>query len=174
MIHNALRAARDVLRRAVGTRPNGEQIVHVANPGSGIQGQRNYLGIMFIGLEHETNLMNDGPQGMFLDANIVFMLYSSFSDYGESLHFLSVALETLQHTPSITRSDFPDLALPEQSLYIEPYFFPLVQHLQTWNPFMDDSIPFMFYKLRSLRFRTKKQAAVPVRGLDAMFKKEGA
>ena len=37
--------------------------------------------------------------------------------------------------------------------------------VQTWNPFMDDSIPFMFYRLRALRFRTARTPAPPVRGI---------
>ncbi|WP_027187578.1 Pvc16 family protein [Desulfovibrio cuneatus] len=173
MIHSALCAVRDTLRRRVGTRPNGEQLVHITCPGKGIEGQRNYLGLMFIGLEQETCLQSDIPQGMSLDANIVFMLYSVFADYGESLHHLSGALSCFQETSSVTRTDFPGLNLPEHTMHIEPYFFPLVQQLQTWNPFMDDSIPFMFYKLRSLRFRAKKGAAPIVKEIDAAFRKGG-
>ncbi|MFT4302492.1 MAG: Pvc16 family protein [Desulfovibrio sp.] len=174
MIHTGLCAVRDTLRRRVGTRPNGEPFVHITCPGKGIEGQRNYLGLMFIGLEQETSLQHDVLQGMSLDANIIFMLYSVFADYGESLRHLSSALSCFQETSSVTRADFPGLNLPEHILHIEPYFFPLVQQLQTWNPFMDDSIPFMFYKLRSLRFRAKKSAAPAVKGIDTAFMKGGS
>jgi hypothetical protein len=55
--------------------------------------------------------------------------------------------------------------LPEAGFTIEPYFFPLIQQLQTWNPFMDDSIPFMFYRLRSLRYGRLKPGPPVVTGL---------
>ncbi|MDL2274770.1 Pvc16 family protein [Desulfosarcina sp. OttesenSCG-928-G10] len=166
MIDTVLCAARDTLRRYLGPQPNGEEIAHLTCPGKGVDGQRNYLGLMFIGLEHEANLRSTA-QGFSLDANIVFMLYSVFSDYNDSLSYLSMALGCFQDHIRFSASDFPDLSLPSYPLYIEPYFFPLEQHLQTWNPFMDDSIPFMFYKIRSLQFKTLKQPAPPVSVIDA-------
>lgn len=164
MINSALCAARNILRRRLGTRPNGEELVHVASPG-GLEGQRNYLGIMFIGLEQESNLQNEKGQGYYLDANAVFMVFSSFADYGESLRHLSTALDAFHAHTRVMPSDFPELKLPESGFYIEPYFFPLVQQLQTWNPFMDDSIPFMFYKLRSLRYGSVRRGAPVVKGV---------
>lgn len=165
MIRNGLTAIRDTLRRYFGARPNGEEIVHITSPGKGVEGQRDYLGIMFIALEPEPHLQND-RQGFSLDANAVFMLYSAFSSYDESLRYLSGCLACMQEKNHFSRADFPHLALPADSLLVEPYFFPLVHHIQTWNPFMDDSIPFMFYKLRSLRYRSKVPEAPPASGLD--------
>ena len=165
MIHSALCAVRNILRRRLGTRPNGEELAHVASPG-GMEGQRNYLGIMFIGLEQEGLLPSEKPQGYYLDANAVFMVFSSFTDYGESLRYLSAALDAFHANSRVMPQDFPDLNLPAVGFAIEPYFFPLAQHLQTWNPFMDDSIPFMFYKLRSLRYGRIRQGAPAVTGME--------
>lgn len=169
MIQNALLAARNTLRRSLGARPNGEELAHITCPGRGVEGQRNYLGIMFVGLEHEANLYSES-KGFSLDANAVFMLFSVFSDYAESLGNLSAALGAFQANSVIGAADFPELKLPEYPLYLEPYFFPLEQQLQTWNPFMDDSIPFMFYKLRSLRFRTMKAPAPGVKDMAPSLK----
>jgi|GEM_PF-5887627 len=165
MLYSVLCAARNILRRRLGTRPNGEELVHVISPG-GLEGQRNYLGLMFIALEPE-GLLQAEKQGYYLDANAIFMLFSSFADYGESLRYLSLALEAFHAKSRVLPPDFPELPLPEAGFYIEPYFFPLEQHLQTWNPFMDDSIPFMFYKLRSLRYGSLKPAAPDVKGTGA-------
>ncbi|UQZ88727.1 hypothetical protein C4J81_05720 [Deltaproteobacteria bacterium Smac51] len=172
MIQTALKAARNALRRRLGTRPNGEELVHITCPGRGVEGQRNYLGMMFIGLERENNLSSD-RKGFSLDANVVFMLYAFFSDYADSLSYLSNSLAAFQENLSLHPADFPELKMPAYPLYIEPYFFPLEQQLQTWNPFMDDSIPFMFYRLRSLRFKTYQTQAPEMKGFDTGFKKAG-
>jgi hypothetical protein len=161
MIQNSMCAARDLLRRKLGRRPNGEEIAHITCPERGVPGQKNYLGLMYIGLERETNQASEAP-GISLDANLVFMLYSVFADYGDSLRVLSQALHVYQSQLALDPAAFPELELP-QTLLIEPYFFPLVQQLQTWNPFMDDSMPFMFYRLRSLRFRTASIPEPPVK-----------
>lgn len=171
MIESALCAARDTLRRRLGRQPNGEELVHITCPGRGVEGQRNYLGMMFIGMEHEPHLHSEA-QGLSLDANLVFMLYADFSNYTDSLRFLSEGLSAFQRYMALKPTDFPDLKLPEYPLYVEPYFFPLEQHIQTWNPFMDDSIPFMFFKLRSLRFKTSKASAPDVRAMDMNYRKE--
>ena len=165
MIQNSLGAARNTLRRRLGKRPNGEELVHITCPGRGVEGQRNYLGIMFIGLENEPRLSGE-VRGFSLDANVVFMLYSVFTDYEDSIGFLSDGLSAFQENMVLEAANFPELRLPAYPLYVEPYFFPLEQQLQTWNPFMDDSIPFVFYRLRSLRFMAHRPAAPGVKGID--------
>ncbi len=170
MIQNSMCAARDLLRLNLGKRPNGEEIAHIASPGRGVSGQNNYLGLMYIGLEQENGVTGEAAHA--LEANLVFMLYSSFSDYGDSLKVLSQALHIYQSHISLEPAAFPALKLP-RALLIEPWFLPLAQQLQIWNPFGEDSVPFMFYRLRSLSFKTPVAQAPRVREVESAVEKVG-
>jgi hypothetical protein len=96
-------------------------MARVASPG-GMEGQRDYLGIMFIGLEQEGLLSSEKPIGYYLDANAVFMVFSSFSDYGESLRHLSVALDAFHANSRVTQLIFPILICLRRVLLLNPIF----------------------------------------------------
>lgn len=163
MLHNYLYAARNMLRQTLGTRANGEQIVHISTPFRGIEKQNNYLGLMCIGFEQESSSGN--VQGLSLDVGVIVMIYADFIDYSESLRFLSLAMQIFQENLILQPSAFPDLALVNP-ICVSPYFLPMEQQLQVWNPFANTP-PSMLYKLRSLHFNTSRTIAPVVNAVDA-------
>lgn len=164
MLHNYLYATRNMLRQTLGTRANGEQMVHVSTPSHDIEKQKNYLGLMCIGFEQESS-SSLGAQGFSLDAGVIIMLYADFVDYSESLRFLSLGMQRFQENLILQPSSFPDLVLLNP-IYVSPYFLPMEQQLQIWNPFTN-TLPSMLYKLRSLHFTTSIAVAPEVSMIDA-------
>lgn len=158
MLHNYLQATRNMLRRDLGPRGNGEEIVHISTPFQGIEKQKNYLGLMCIGFEQEL-AKTGNTQGFSLDAGVIVMLYADFIEYSEGLRFLSLGMQSFQENLILQPASFPDIPL-SNPIYISPYFLPMEQQLQVWNPFANTP-PSMLYKLRSLHFHTS-QTVEPV------------
>ena len=104
-----------------------------------------YEGVVKNGIKTELN-----PA---IGINLLVLFVSNFSDYEQSLQFLSLVISYFQKFPVLDHSNTPTLSDAVDKVVIELVTFPIAQQNELWNSLKTTYRPSMIYKIGVLVYR---------------------
>ena len=127
-----------------------EKIIRAAN---------RYEGVIRNGTRTEIN-----PR---ININLLVLFVCKFSDYEQSLKFLSLIIKFFQHNQVLDPQNTPELEeLPNiEKLKLELITLPIAQQNELWSSLRTTYLPSVLYKVSLLVFRDD-ESSVPVSGIS--------
>ncbi|HEX8279216.1 MAG TPA: DUF4255 domain-containing protein [Segetibacter sp.] len=88
-----------------------------------------------------------------ININLLVLFVSRFSDYEQSLKFLSLIVKFFQRNPVFDQQNTPELSLEIQKLKIELITLPVSQQNELWSSLRTTYLPSVLYKISMLVFQ---------------------